>query len=234
MLVQVSADRRSASVVSIPRDSWVEIPGRGRAKVIPAYSWGGPALLVGTLEELTGVRVDHLAVIDFVGFRSVVDAIGGVDVGVAAPTSSAGAAFHAGVNHLDGDAALVDVRQRHELAGGDLARAARRQNVLRAVLGRLVDVDVFRRLAFLAARTRSVSVDATLTNSGLRLLGVRRAPAAGRVPHRTGAGRGLRGRPVGGARRRRPGRDAVGGAAERHPAAYAQQHPDALLGPAPA
>ncbi|HKQ41609.1 MAG TPA: LCP family protein, partial [Pseudonocardia sp.] len=62
MLVQVSADRRSASVVSIPRDSWVEIPGRGRAEVNAAYSWGGPALLVGTVEKLIGIRVDHFAV----------------------------------------------------------------------------------------------------------------------------------------------------------------------------
>jgi len=125
---------------------------------------------VGTVEKLTDVRVDHFAVIDFAGFRSVVDAIGGVDVGVAAPTSSAGVAFQAGTNHLDGEAALVYARQRHDLAGGDLARAARQQNVLRAVLGKLVDVDVLKRFAFLAALTRSVSVDATLTNSGLRLL----------------------------------------------------------------
>lgn len=115
MLAQVSADRQSARVVSIPRDSWVEIPGRGRGKVNAAYSWGGAALLVATVEKLTGVRVDHFAVIDFAGFRSVVDAVGGVDVGVAARTASAGVTSQAGVNHLDGDAALVYVRQRHEL-----------------------------------------------------------------------------------------------------------------------
>lgn len=170
MLAQMSADRRSAAVVSIPRDSWVDVPGRGRAKVNAAYAWGGPALLVGTVEELTGVRVDHFAVIDFAGFQSVVDAIGGVDVDVAAPTSSAGVAFQAGLNHLDGEAALVYVRQRHELPGGDLARAARQQNVLRAVVGKLVDVDMLTRFAFIAALTHSVSVDATLTNTGLRLL----------------------------------------------------------------
>jgi LCP family protein required for cell wall assembly len=82
---------------------------------------------------------DPFAVIEFAGVRSVVDAIGGVDVGVAAPTSSAGVAFQAGADHLDGDAALVYVRQRHELVSGDLARAARRRNVLGAVLGKLVD-----------------------------------------------------------------------------------------------
>ena len=234
MLVQVSADRRSASVVSIPRDSWVEIPGRGRAKVNAAYSWGGAALLVGTVEKLTGVRVDHFAVIDFAGFRSVVDAIGGVDVGVAAPTSSAGVAFQAGLNHLDGDAALVYVRQRHELAGGDLARAARQQNVLRAVLGKLVDVDVLKRLAFLAALTRSVSVDATLTNSGLRLLAFDVRPQ--QVVFLTAPVRGAGSEGGQSVVLLNDARAATLWAALRSgtPAAYAQQHPDALLAPTPA
>ncbi|HKQ42156.1 MAG TPA: LCP family protein, partial [Pseudonocardia sp.] len=219
---------------SIPRDSWVEIPGRGRAKVNAAYSWGGPALLVGTVEKLTGVRVDHFAVIDFAGFRSVVDAIGGVDVGVAAPTSSAGVAFQAGMNHLDGDAALVYVRQRHELAGGDLARAARQQNVLRAVLGKLVGVDVFRRLAFLAALTRSVSVDATLTNSGLRLLAFDVRPQ--QVVFLTAPVRGAGSEGGQSVVLLDDASAAALWAALRSgtAAAYAQQHPDALLGPAPA
>ncbi|HEY0815770.1 MAG TPA: LCP family protein [Pseudonocardia sp.] len=172
MLAQFSPDRRTASVVSIPRDSWVAIPGRGMSKVNAAYSVGGAALLVETVEQLTKVRVDHFAVIDFAGFRSVVDAIGGVDVAVAAPTSSAGVQFHQGVNHLDGDGALVYVRQRDDLPGGDLAREARQQNVLRAVLDRISATDLLAHplelYAFLDAITRSISLDATLTNAALR------------------------------------------------------------------
>jgi LCP family protein required for cell wall assembly len=230
MLAQVSADRWSASV-SIPRD---EIPGRGRAKVNAAYSWGGPALLVATVERLTGVRVDHFAVIDFAGFRSVVDAIGGVDVGVSVPTSSAGVAFQSGVNHLDGAAALAYVRQRHELAGGGLARAARQQNVLRAVLGKLVDVDLLTRFAFLAALTRSMSVDETLTNAGLRVMAFAVRPQ--QVVFLTAPVRG--GGTEGGqsvvllddAR----GASLWAGLRDGTSTIYAQQHPDALLGPTPA
>ncbi len=174
MLAQISPDRTRAAVVSIPRDSWVTIPGHGPNKINAAYSIGGAPLLVATVERLTGVRVDHFAVIDFAGFRSVVDAIGGVDVGVAAPTSSGGVQFQQGVNHLDGEAALVYVRQRHDLPGGDLAREARQQNVLRAVLDRISTTDMiahpFELYAFLDAITRSFSLDATLSNAALRSL----------------------------------------------------------------
>ena len=236
MLAQVSADRQGATVVSIPRDGWVEIPGRGRAKVNAAYAWGGPALLVATVEKLTGVRVDHFAVIDFAGFRSVVDAVGGVDVGVAAATTSAGVTFQAGVNHLDGEAALVYMRQRHELAGGDVARAARQQNVLRAVLGKLVAVGVLGRFAFLDAVTRSISLDATLSNSGVRAMAL---DLRGLHPEQVAfLGAPVRGMGTEGAQSvvlLDDARAAALWAALRNgtPAAYAQQHPDDLLGPTP-
>ena len=80
MVAHVAPDRRSATVVSIPRDSWVDIPGRGGGRVSAAYAIGGPSLLIKTVESLTALRVDHFAVIDFAGFRSMVDAIGGIDV----------------------------------------------------------------------------------------------------------------------------------------------------------
>jgi LCP family protein required for cell wall assembly len=236
MLAQVSADRQSATVVSIPRDSWVDIPGRGRATVNAAYAWGGATLLVATVEMLTAVRVDHFAVIDFAGFRSVVDAVGGVDVAVAAPTVSAGVTVQAGVNHLDGDAALVYVRPRHELAGGDPARAARQQNVLRAVLGKLVDFGVLGRFAFLDAVTRSISLDATLSNSGVRAMVL---DLRGLYPQQVAfLSAPVRGMGTEGAQSvvlLDDARAAVLWAALRDgtPAAYAQQHPDDLLGPTP-
>jgi LCP family protein required for cell wall assembly len=240
MLAQVSPDRRSVAVVSIPRDSWVEIPGRGPDKVNAAYSAGGPALLVGTVENLTGVRVDHFAVIDFAGFRSVVDALGGVDVAVAAPTSSGGVAFHQGVNHLDGEQALVYVRQRHELAGGDLDRGRRQQNVLRALLGRLAAGDTLANpvglYEFLDAISRSVGVDDTLSNSGLRSLAVDlRGLRPGEVRFLTApvAGTGREGRQsvVYLDRVRAPVLWAALRAGD--PAGYAAQHPDALLDDVP-
>src|SRR5699024_10937807 len=64
MLVQLSADREAVTVMSIPRDSWVEISGHGYNKVNAAFSFGGPALTVATVENLTGVLIDHFAVAD--------------------------------------------------------------------------------------------------------------------------------------------------------------------------
>ena len=123
MIARLNPDRTVAAVASIPRDSWVDIPGHGHDKINAAYSFGGPSLLVATVENLTQIRIDHFAVIDFAGFRSMVDAVGGIDVGIDAPTSSDGVAFHQGVNHLDGRAALAYVRQRYGLIGGDFDRA---------------------------------------------------------------------------------------------------------------
>jgi LCP family protein required for cell wall assembly len=86
MMLTIAPDRKSAAVVSIPRDSWVEIPDRGRMKVNAAYALGGAPLLIRTVEKLTNVRVDHFAIVDFAGFKSIIDAIGGVDVDIAQNT----------------------------------------------------------------------------------------------------------------------------------------------------
>jgi LCP family protein required for cell wall assembly len=176
MLVRIDPSRTGASVVSIPRDSWVDIPGHGKNKINAAYAFGGPALLIQTVEGLTGIRVDHFAVIDFAGFTAVVDAVGGIDVRVASATSNNGVPFVEGINHLDGEAALAYVRQRHELPRGDIDRAQRQQNALRAMLEKAATsgtlADPVRCYRLLDAITRSVSVDDTLTNGGLRDLAV--------------------------------------------------------------
>jgi LCP family protein required for cell wall assembly len=176
MLARVDPARTGASVVSIPRDSWVDIPGRGQNKINAAYAFGGPSLLIRTVEQLTGVRIDHFAVIDFAGFQSMVDAVGGIDVRVAEATENDGVRFREGLNHLDGAAALAYVRQRYGLPRGDIDRAQRQQNVLRALLdkaasdGMLTDpVQLYR---LLDAVSRSVSVDDTLSNGGIRDLGL--------------------------------------------------------------
>lgn len=174
MLARVDPSRRTAPVVSVPRDSWLDIPGRGPDKVNAAYALGGPGLLVGTVETLTGLRVDHFGVVDFAGFRAVVDAVGGVDVTIADATAHDGVQFRQGVNHLDGASALAFVRQRYDLVGGDLDRAQRQQAVLRAMLSRAASGGVFgdpgASYRLLNAVTRSVGVDDTLSNGGLRAL----------------------------------------------------------------
>lgn len=96
MVATIAEDGQSASVVSIPRDSWVEIPGRGMNKINAAYSFGGPPLLIETVEQLTRVRVDHFAVIDFAGFAQMTDAVGGIDVTVGQASQRGGVVVPSG------------------------------------------------------------------------------------------------------------------------------------------
>src|SRR3712207_4875725 len=171
MLARFSADREHAQVVSIPRDSWVDIPGRGMNKINAAYSLGGPSLLIQTVEQLTGVRIDHYAAIDFDGLIQVTDDLGGVDVVVAETTSNGPYTFPAGLNHLDGDQARWYVGQRYDLPGGDFDRVKRQQNYLRAMFGKLFSQDVFsspgKLDSVLLAVTSAVAVDDSLGNGTL-------------------------------------------------------------------
>lgn len=170
MLGTLAPDGEHASVVSIPRDSWVDIPGRGMNKINAAYAFGGAPLLIETVEKLTGVRVDHFGVVDFAGFTSLVDSVGGIDVQVAQATGNAGVDFRAGENHLDGTQALAYVRQRYGLPNGDLDRAARQQNAIKALLGKVQEkatTDPTALYAFATSVGDAVSVDDSLSNTGL-------------------------------------------------------------------
>jgi LCP family protein required for cell wall assembly len=174
ILVHLAADRRTATVVSIPRDSWVAVPGQGRDKINAAYSGGGGSLLVQTVERLTGLRIDHFAVVDFAGFKDITDALGGVDVRVLERTADQRGSYRAGMNHLDGAAALAYVRQRHNLPGGDLDRVRRQQSVIRAMMAKVASMHLLsnpaRSLDLAEAAARSVSVDDSLSNDQLSSL----------------------------------------------------------------
>jgi LCP family protein required for cell wall assembly len=136
MLLHLDGSRQVAAVVSIPRDSWVPIPGHGYGKVNWAYSFGGPSLAVATVEQLTGIRIDHLAIVDWTGFKELTDHVGGVDVDI--PETVVDTHNHvtwtAGRHHLDGDQALLYVRQRYGLPGGDFDRVKRQQAFLKSVM----------------------------------------------------------------------------------------------------
>jgi LCP family protein required for cell wall assembly len=171
MIARFSADRRSAQLISIPRDSWVDIPGHGKNKINASYAFGGPSLLIQTVEQLTQVRIDHYVAIDFDGIIQVTDDLGGVDVVVAETTENGPYTFPAGVNHLDGDQARWYLGQRYGLAGGDFDRVKRQQQYLRSMFGKLFSSDTFtdpaRLDAAMLAVTSAVSIDDTLSNGDL-------------------------------------------------------------------
>ena len=144
LLVHIDGDRDSASVISIPRDSWVDIPGHGKGKVNWAYSFGGPNLTVETVEKMTDVRIDHLTVIDWDGFKALTDAIGGVDIDIPKTVydSARDVRWEAGRHHLNGEEALLYVRQRYGLKDGDLDRVARQQAFLRTLLKQTLEQEL--------------------------------------------------------------------------------------------
>ena len=136
ILVHVPAGDGKPALISLPRDSYVPIPGHGRNKINAAYSLGGPKLLVKTIEQVTSVRVDGYVEIGFGGFASVVDSLNGVDICVkrAMNDPKAGINLKAGCQSLDGPKALGYVRARYSDPLGDIGRAQRQRQFLGAIM----------------------------------------------------------------------------------------------------
>lgn len=144
MLVHISADRETVQLLSIPRDTWTKIDGypspNHYAKINAAFSLGGPALAVKTVEQLTGISIDHLAIIDWVGFRDLTTALGGVRVYIPETfyDESQRLTWEKGWQTLEGELALQYVRTRYGLSKGDFDRIARQQNFLRSTMAQLL------------------------------------------------------------------------------------------------
>lgn len=165
MLARISSDRESIHVMSIPRDSWVEQPDGSMGKI--NWSFGtGAAGLVQTVESLLDVRIDHVAAIDFESFKGLTDALGGVTVNNTVEWQRRGEYFGVGPVQLDGERALMYVRER-KLTGGDLARVKQQQEYIRAVLAKTLTAETLGNPGTVLALVQQVSpflaVDAGLT-----------------------------------------------------------------------
>lgn len=141
MLVHIPADRKNIFITSIMRDTWVDIPGHGSAKINAAMAFGGIPLVVQTVEGILDTRIDHVAVIDFEGFKSMTDALGGVEVNVPIAFSARNFDFAKGKQVLSGDKALVFVRERYAFADGDYQRVKNQQLFMKALLGKFLTTE---------------------------------------------------------------------------------------------
>ncbi|HKX68274.1 MAG TPA: LCP family protein [Intrasporangium sp.] len=172
VLVHVPEDRRDVTLIHFPRDLWVPIPGRGEAKLNAAYAFGGAPLLVQTMQNMLGVEIDHVAMVGFEGFKNMTDAVGGVDVQVEEASEGDGKVFSEGTMHMDGETALVFVRQRKQLSEGDISRGKRQQAFIKALmleaLSRETLTNPIRLKDFLDAATSNLTVDQKLDVGTMR------------------------------------------------------------------
>jgi LCP family protein required for cell wall assembly len=167
LLVHLDPETHRIAYLSIPRDLQVDIPGYGTSKINAANQIGGPALTIATLKQLTGLPIDHVVVVDFDGFKELIDAIGGIEVNVPKPILSnkfdcpykparcaewEGWRFAKGPQRMDGRRALVYSRIRTnqlDPSDTDITRGNRQQIVADAVGDEIASFGTFLRLPFM-------------------------------------------------------------------------------------
>jgi LCP family protein required for cell wall assembly len=177
LLVHLPADRQSATVVSIPRDTIVDVPACKtdsgtsapyRDRFNSAFSIGGPACTIKTVEQNTGVFIDHYVIVDFNGFSDIVDALGGVEVCLPEPVYEPKSRLDlpAGVSTVRGDQALAFVRVRAIGTGSDIDRIDRQQAFISSLIEKAKSsgtlLNPVRLIPFLEAATKSLTVDPEL------------------------------------------------------------------------
>jgi len=146
LLVRTDPSHHLISMLSIPRDLYVPIPGHGTNKINAAFAFGGPPLLIRTVNRLTSLKVNHVVLVDFNGFRKLIDDLGGITIVNPTKIVSSenfdghGWQFGKGPIHLDGRRALAYARIRHttNAADTDISRTERQQRVLQALMHELI------------------------------------------------------------------------------------------------
>ena len=172
MVVHLNAKRNKAYIISFPRDMYVDIPGYGKNKLNAAFAFGGAPLTVRTLENITGVRMDHVVLVDFEGFIQLTEDLDGVTVVNKTAFTSHGFDYPKGKITIKGERALWFVRERHSLPGGDLARAENQRSVIKAVVEKGLSAGVVSDPAtftkFMGNVARNLVVDNSLSDDEIR------------------------------------------------------------------
>lgn len=189
LLVHISKNRDNAVIISLPRDSLVTIPehisSSDSTKTVPArlnklnasFSFGGAPLLIETLEGETGLRIDHYIEINFLGFKNIIDALGGIDVCVKKDIndSKSNLKLSAGLQTLDGIQALKYVRTRYFDGQGDIGRMKRQQEFMSAVFQKATStgtlLNPIKLVNFFNAAIKTVTTDNEFNKNDLLTLG---------------------------------------------------------------
>lgn len=164
ILVRIDPTTNKISMLSIPRDTMIEIPGVGTQKFNAAYTYGGPSGTIAAVKELTGVDIDHYAEVNFEGLVGLIDAIGGIDVVVDETIDDPDAGsivIPAGEQHLDGAAALVFSRSR-AYADGDYTRVSNQRKVIEAIIHRGLNAPATELQGLIQASTAFLTTDSAM------------------------------------------------------------------------
>jgi polyisoprenyl-teichoic acid--peptidoglycan teichoic acid transferase len=176
VLVHIAADGGTVNMIHFPRDLYVDIPGHGKDKINAAYAFGREPLLVQTMENLLKIRIHHVAKTNFEGFQNMTDAVGGVRVFAEEASTGSGTGgpvvIRKGWNDLDGEQALVFVRERHQLSEGDISRGRRQLAFIKALMLKAISpatvTNPVKIAKFTDAATKNLVLDQDLTISQLR------------------------------------------------------------------
>ena len=163
-IVGINTENMRAGILNFPRDSWVNIPGFGSAKINEALYHGGPELAARTMESLTGIRIDYWVLTAFEGFEGIVDDLGGVEMYIPQDVydHGSGAKLEKGKQSLTYWEALAYVRSRKAFSGGDVARTTHQGDFLLALLRKLrnqVTRDPTKLLTWIATTRRHTALN---------------------------------------------------------------------------
>lgn len=171
ILARIDPRQKTVALVSIERDTYVNIEGYGPNKLNASAAFGGAPLVVSTVSTFAGVPISHYASIDFDGFKDVVDALGGIEVDVPMEIDDADAGGHvdAGLQTLNGEQALILCRARNAYeeagySGGDFYRAANQRMVIGAIAKKLMESDPATMATSIATLCDYVTTDMSVTD----------------------------------------------------------------------
>lgn len=164
ILARIDPETQEVSLVSIPRDTQVQLQGHGTQKINAAYAYGGTSGAITAVSELAGVPISHVVEVDFSGFKEIVDALGGVTVNVPKNTHYEGVSIPEGKQTLNGDQALVFVRCRKGYASGDYQRADNQRQLISAIVKKTLNSSVLEMTNIINSITKSLSTDMSVTD----------------------------------------------------------------------
>lgn len=175
ILARIDPGEKDVTLVSIPRDTQVQIEGHGTQKINAAYAFGGAAGAIKAVSDFAGVPIAHVVEVDFFGFKDIVDALGGVTVKVPPNTKYKGVEVPEGVQTLNGEQALVFARCRKTYAEGDYQRTKNQRQLIQAVAKEVLNAPATEIPSLVKSLASAVSTDMSvdeLANLALSMRGM--------------------------------------------------------------